>query len=288
MYLSRRWQLCLLGLVFCVAHVACVDEESASEPESPQDNTETPTSDNEGAEEAEPVVELPPLKMDEDIACAACEIVVDRIYAHILNVSVATKDEPMKVRKEIAEQIIRGACYRTRGMTLDGKRGSRKFKYPELPTFDEEDKNETDTSDETDSSDEKNVGKDGTAEKVELEEGPHDVLLHKACYYMMSTEGWKLRSRIAGFYKETTSYSLKKRLCHNSLKLCSPPKPAKLKRTEKCLTAAFAAMGKEDWATAMKKADCAQGVPATSGTDEKKSKKKKKSKKDSDASEDNG
>merc|ERR1712216_341758 len=174
-----------------------------------------------------------PLELDEDVACAACEAVVDRLYAHIQNVTSEAKDQPMKVRKDIATTILRSACYQTRGMTLEGAPGSRKFKYPKPPSkADKEENSATDAAEDTIVSDDDNVV-DDSGDDVELVEGPVDKLLYKACYYMMSTEGWKLRSRIAGFYKETTSYSLQKRLCHNSLKLCAPPTAAKLKRTEK-------------------------------------------------------
>ena len=204
--------------------------------------------------------------MDEDLACSACEDVVDRIYAGILNVTSEQKEQPLKVRREIATSILSGVCSRTLGVTVEGKSGSRKFKYPAL----RKDKNITEDDEVVEIED----------ENVSLESTPSDDLLFKACVYIVGKEGWKLRSRIAGFYKETTRSSLKKRLCNNALNLCLPRGASRQKPSEKCLMSMLKAIENADFNTALEKSDCASD-PTKSKPSKKKKKKKKKNKKKS-------
>ena len=196
--------------------------------------------------------------MDEDLACSACEDIVDRIYAGILNVTSEQKDQPLKVRREIATSILTGVCYKTLGVTVQGKSGSRYFKYPK-------DKNLTAEGD--------------VVEDAILEKTPSDDLLFKACVYILGNEGWKLRSRIAGFYKETTRNSLKKRLCNNSLKLCLPRGVSRQKPSEKCLMSMLKAIENGNFNAALEKSDCAGDPTKTTSSTKKKSKKRKSKKK---------
>ena len=199
--------------------------------------------------------------MDEDLACSACEDVVDRIYAGILNVTSEEKEQPLKIRREIATSILSGVCSKTLGVTVEGKSGSRKFNYPVSKS-----KNTTE-NDEEESEDD-----------VSLESTQSDDLLFKACVYIVGKEGWKLRSRIAGFYKETTRSSLRKRLCNNALNLCLPRAASKQKPSENCLMSMLKAIENSDFNTALEKSDCASD-PTNTKRSEKKTKKKKKKKK---------
>eukprot|EP00939_MAST-03C_sp_MAST-3C-sp1_P000051 g51.t1 len=245
-------------LVLLISTTTSVRAEEEDAEEKKKNSTQEPEGEDE-------TPRIPPMKIEEDIACSACDVVVDRIYNKILNVTAEQKKLPLKERKDIASNILRETCFPTRGMKIEGPGGSRKFVAAKYERSDDE---ETDVE----------------AEKewyMGLDVGPEDELLFKACHFMMGTEGWKLRSRIAGFYKETTRYSLRKRLCINSLDLCQPPRPSKLKRHEKCLMSAFNALGREDWTTALDKIDCAKDFSnsASSSSSKKKKKKKKKSKK---------
>ena len=107
--------------------------------------------------------------MDEDLACSACEDVVDRIYAGILNVTSEQKEQPLKVRREIATSILSGVCSKTLGVTVEGKSGSRKFKYPVR-----KDKNATEDDEVAEIED----------EDVSLESTPSDDLLSRHVFIL--------------------------------------------------------------------------------------------------------
>jgi len=296
-----RLVVALSFFLICAVAAEDIEPETSRDGEAVQSESNGNTLDSDSAnataiEEDFPV--LPPIKLDEDVACAACEHVVSRIYAHIKAVRDDAKGKPIKERKEIATKIIRNVCYQSRGVTLSGKAGYRYFKNPARPQKNEGSKTSNSTdADAVDASAEDGAeaedadldeGKEESAVEGEeekeqepeqvLEETEDDRLLYQACYYMMATEGYKLRSRIAGFYKETSHASLTRRLCKNSLALCDAPRAPRPKRSEKCLKAAFANLANQKWEKATLKSDCAKEFTVTSEPLKKKKKKKTKKK----------
>eukprot|EP00940_MAST-03C_sp_MAST-3C-sp2_P002736 g2736.t1 len=266
----------MLVIAAVVACIVALPTAGALDAEESEENI-TVTQNSTKEESNSTSLKIPPMKLDEDVACSACDHVVNRIYTAIQKVSEEDKKQPLKVRKDIAMDILKATCYSTKGMLLEGSKGSRKFAYPMPPSTESEETDDDENSDEEEKKAKAEAEKKAFFES--LEEGPVDRTLRDACIYMMGSEGWKLRSRIAGFYKETTSYSLKKRLCINSLNLCQPPRASRLKKHEKCLMSAYNAIGRNDWKTAMDKIDCAKDLTGTSSSAKKSKRKKKKSKK---------
>eukprot|EP00941_MAST-03F_sp_MAST-3F-sp1_P002668 g2668.t1 len=82
--------------------------------------------------------------------------------------------------------------------------------------------------------------------------------LQKICKYLLASHASKLKTNIAGFYKDINSSSLKKKLCYQWTDVCIPPQRTKLSKREKCLLKVYKGVNSLAFDDVEKYIDCAQ------------------------------